>query len=86
MKKVVNATDTDLQKVIEEAVRTGEEMLVGRDGKPLARVVPVPSDEDTEKGQGQCGRRLGRFSGRIEIADDFDEWPEGEARAFGIIG
>jgi len=85
MKKVVNATDTDLQKVIEEVVRTGEEMLVGRDGKPLARVVPVPSDEDTEKGQDQCGRRLGRFSGQIEIADDFDEWPEEEARAFGII-
>ncbi len=30
-------------------------------------------------------KRTGHFNGQVTIFDDFDEWPEDEAQALGII-
>lgn len=43
----------------------GEETIIEQDGKPVAKVSPVKSDEDW----------FGMDDGKIWIADDFDETP-----------
>lgn len=45
-----------------EAVAAGEEIIIAKAGKPVARLVP-------ERG---AGRRWGRDRGKVRIADDFD--------------
>jgi prevent-host-death family protein len=45
-------------------VESGEEIVIARAGKPVARLVPVRRARPT--------RRPGRFAGRGHIADDFN--------------
>ncbi|MGH9135191.1 MAG: type II toxin-antitoxin system Phd/YefM family antitoxin [Ilumatobacteraceae bacterium] len=45
-------------------VERGEEIVVARAGKPVARLIPYTAPEP---------RRPGRWEGRVVIADDFDE-------------
>ena len=45
-------------------VESGEEIVIARGGKPIARLVPVRRARGT--------RRPGRFVGRGRIADDFN--------------
>jgi prevent-host-death family protein len=45
-------------------VEAGEEIVIARSGRPIARLVPA------RKGRGR--RRGGRFVGRGRIADDFN--------------
>ena len=52
----------------------GEDVVIGRGGRPVARLVPVEVPE---------GRRIpGRWRGRVRIADDFDGLPDEVAAAF----
>jgi antitoxin (DNA-binding transcriptional repressor) of toxin-antitoxin stability system len=44
----------------------GEEVIIERDGKPVAKVSPVKAEEDW----------FGMDEGKIWMADDFDETPE----------
>ncbi len=54
----------------------GEDIIITKMGKPLVKISPyVP----TPKSQ-----RLGWMEGEATIPDDFDTWPESEARALGI--
>jgi len=58
-----------------ERVLGGEEIVLCRNGKPVARLVPLrPRSVE---------RKPGRLRGRIRIADDFDELPEEFSEAFG---
>lgn len=59
-----------------ERVLAGEEIVLCRNGKPLARLVPIDA--------GRVDREPGRLEGRIRIGDDFDELPEGFSDAFGV--
>ena len=63
--KIVNihAAKTQLSRYVEEVER-GEEIVIARAGKPVARLVPLKARSR--------GRRLGLLEGRIRIADDFD--------------
>ena len=45
-------------------VESGEEIVIARAGKPVARLVPVRRPRRT--------RRAGRFAGQGRIADDFN--------------
>jgi prevent-host-death family protein len=45
-------------------VESGEEIVIARGGKPIARLVPIRRAAAT--------RRPGRFAGRGRIADDFN--------------
>ena len=57
-------------------VRQGEEIIIGKAGKPVAKLIPfIPSSEE---------RRPGILRGKIKIAEDFDELPAEIANAFGI--
>lgn len=60
-----------------ERVLAGEEIIIGKAGKPVARLVKF------ERCQGP--RVPGALRGQIRIADDFDEMPEDLQVAFGMI-
>jgi antitoxin (DNA-binding transcriptional repressor) of toxin-antitoxin stability system len=44
----------------------GEEVVIARDGKPIAKLVPINIKPQTE-------RRPGALKGKIWIAEDFDD-------------
>ncbi|MBJ6611679.1 MAG: type II toxin-antitoxin system Phd/YefM family antitoxin [Candidatus Thiothrix moscowensis] len=49
-------------------VEQGKEIIIGRAGKPIARLVPYQPD--------QTDRKLGgSWEGKVRIADGFDELP-----------
>lgn len=63
----VHEAKTHLSRLIERAV-AGEEIIIGKAGRPMARLVPYV--ERTRP------RRPGALKGRLWVADDFDETPE----------
>lgn len=72
----IHAAKTHLSSLVEEAA-AGEEIIIAKAGKPLARLVafaPRP-----------VRRKPGGLKGQIRIADDFDApLPPEVARAFGM--
>ena len=71
MKKVnVHEAKTHLSRLLKE-VEAGEEILIARDSKPVARLVPARPVEARRK------RILGQMRGEFEVPDDFDE-PDAE--------
>lgn len=65
MSKVVNihAAKTQFSKLVDRAA-AGEEIVIARAGKPVARLVPLATT--------QTPRRFGFLKGQIKIAEDFD--------------
>jgi prevent-host-death family protein len=59
----IHEAKTHFSRLVERAA-AGEEIIIARSGKPVARLVPL---EDVEK-----PRVFGRMRGKIRIADDFD--------------
>jgi prevent-host-death family protein len=55
---------THLSKLLEE-VAMGEEVIIARAGKPIAKLVPMNT-------RPQSKRRPGALKGKIWIAEDFD--------------
>lgn len=66
---------TQLSQLVERA-EAGEEIIIARRGKPVARLVPVAAD-------GTRASARGAWRGRVKMADDFDELPADIAKAFG---
>ncbi len=66
---------TKLSQLVERA-EAGEEVVIARNGKPVARLVPVARP-------GSFASIRGSLRGQIHIADDFDELPDDIAEAFG---
>jgi len=66
---------TKLSQLVERA-ENGEDIVIARNGKPVARLVPVVAT-------GALADVHGALRGRIEIADDFDDLPDEIAEAFG---
>ena len=76
--QTVNITEAKAKfsEVVDKASR-GDSIIVTRMGKPVVKISRYePAKEH---------KRLGLMEGMAEIPDDFDEWPEEEARALGII-
>ena len=61
----VHEAKTHLSRLLEEVAR-GEEVVIARAGKPLARLVPI---EQMPTGK----RRLGQLKGKLWIAENFDD-------------
>ena len=59
-----------------EKVLVGEEVIIGKAGKPVAKLVRYQRSEEQ--------RQPGALKGKIKIVDDFDELPEDIAEAFGM--
>ena len=66
-----------LPELIDRAL-AGEEIVIGREGAPLVRLVPIEASEAPREG--------GQWKGRVRIADDFDALPDDLADAFGKDG
>ncbi len=59
----VYAAKTNLSRLLDRAAR-GEDVVITRNGRPVARLVPVTSPRKP--------RKLGALKGRIRIKKDFD--------------
>ena len=72
---MVNVHDakTQLSRLLEE-VEAGEDVVIARAGKPVARLLPVAAGERTP----------GRLKGKVKLSDDFDaSLPAEVAERFG---
>ncbi len=61
-----------------EKVMAGQEVIIGKAGKPVAKLVRYERSEKP--------RKPGALKGKIKIGDDFDELPKDIAKAFGMMG
>lgn len=59
-----------------EKVLAGEEVIIGKAGKPVARIIKYENSRQS--------RRPGALKGKIRIVGDFDRLPEDIAEAFGM--
>jgi len=62
---------THLSRLVNE-VEAGEEVVISRNGRPVAKLVPVEPERKPRVG--------GFLKGKIWIADDFDEFTEQDER------
>ncbi|MGY1710243.1 type II toxin-antitoxin system Phd/YefM family antitoxin [Geodermatophilus sp. SYSU D00758] len=69
----VHEAKTHLSRLL-EAVEAGEDVVIARSGKPVARLVPA--------GTRTQPRTPGSWRGRVVLADDFDETPPELVAAF----
>ena len=58
------------------AVQRGEEVIIGKAGKPVAKLIAYNG--------AKAARKPGALRGKIRIAADFDELPADIAKAFGM--
>ena len=65
---------THLSRLVERAA-AGEEIVIAKAGRPLARLVPLPGPPEEP-------RQPGGWEGQVWIADDFDELPDDLLAAF----
>jgi prevent-host-death family protein len=69
----IHEAKTHLSRLVERAA-AGEEIVIGKAGRPMAKLVPY-----TESGR---RRTPGRWKKRVKIASDFDATPEEVVRGF----
>jgi prevent-host-death family protein len=60
-----------------EKVMSGQEVIIGKAGKPVAKLVRYERSYKP--------RHPGALRGKIKISDDFDELPEDIVEAFGMV-
>jgi prevent-host-death family protein len=61
----IHAAKTHLSKLI-DAVMEGEEVVIARAGRPVARLVPLQNAATPGR------RQLGMLGGKLKVPDDFD--------------
>jgi prevent-host-death family protein len=66
---------TKLSQLVERA-EAGEDIVIARNGKPVARLVPLDRSNS-------MAAIYGIWRGRVRMTDDFDELPDDIAEAFG---
>lgn len=75
--RIVNISDAKatLSKLVERVLQ-GDEVIIGKAGKPVAKLVRFDADS--------APRNLaqGIWRGKVWMAEDFDELPEGLMRSF----
>jgi antitoxin (DNA-binding transcriptional repressor) of toxin-antitoxin stability system len=64
----IHEAKTHLSRLIED-VANGNEVLIAKGGRAMARLVPLGRDDSP--------RRSGLLKGKLRIADDFDRSLEG---------
>jgi prevent-host-death family protein len=60
----IHAAKTHLSRLI-DSVERGEEVIIARAGRPVARLVPIAAPP--------ARRRLGTMAGAFKVPDDFDD-------------
>jgi prevent-host-death family protein len=69
----IHEAKSNLSRLLEKAV-AGEEVIIAKAGKPVARLVPYE--------RGGPPRKPGIWKGKVRIAPDFDELPATIRSAF----
>ena len=69
----IHEAKTHLSRLVERAA-AGEEIVVAKAGRPMAKLVPYEVRKEP--------RQLGGWEGRVWIADDFDDEDEEITRMF----
>lgn len=66
MSTVINVHDfkTNYSKYLEQVI-SGDEIVLGKNGKAVAKIVPLPKIKES--------RVPGTLKGKVWISDDFDE-------------
>jgi prevent-host-death family protein len=72
----VHEAKTQLSRLLQD-VEEGEEVVIARNGKPVAKLVAHVEERQP--------REPGWATGRIEILPGFDEYDEQIARDFGML-
>ena len=76
--QITNISEAKAQlSALIERVTKGEEVAIGKAGKPVAKLVPYERRDVIHQS--------GTLRGKIKIALDFDELPEDIAVTFGMI-
>jgi len=73
----ISEAKAHLSALIEKVI-AGEEVIIGKAGKPVARLIRYERNRQA--------RQPGVLKGKIKITDDFDALPEDIAKAFGMDG
>jgi prevent-host-death family protein len=60
-----------------EKVMTGQEVIIGKSGKPVAKLVPFERSDEN--------RYPGALRGKIKISEDFDALPEDISKILGMV-
>lgn len=71
----ISEAKAQLSSLIEKVMK-GQEVIIGKAGKPVAKLVRYERSEEP--------RRPGALRGKIKISDDFDRLPQDIAEAFGM--
>jgi prevent-host-death family protein len=71
----ISAAKAQLSALVEK-VLAGQEIIIGKAGKPVAKLVQYKNRV--------TDRQPGALKGKIKIASDFDELPSEIADAFGV--
>jgi len=71
----ISEAKASLSKLIEQ-VLNGQEVVIGKAGKPVAKLVPYQMDTQPRV------LGAGQWKGKIWIADDFDDLPDDLLRLF----
>ena len=71
----IHEAKSNLSKLIEK-VEHGEEVIIARSGKPVAKLIPYQTNQTPRTG--------GQWKGKVKIAADFDKLPKDIAEAFGM--
>lgn len=69
----IHEAKTQFSRLVERVSR-GEEIVIGRAGKPVAKLVPYT--------EASGPRSPGAWKGRVRIAPDFDDLPAEVSEAF----
>jgi len=74
---ITNISDAKagLSKLIEQVLQ-GQEVIIGKAGKPVAKLVPYDADSSPR----ELG--VGAWKGEIWMSEDFDDLPEGVLALF----
>ena len=71
----ISEAKATLSKLIEQVVN-GQEVIIGKAGKPVAKLVPYTQDTSPRK------LGAGQWKGKIRMADDFDDLPDDVLKLF----
>lgn len=75
--QIANISEAKAQlSALIEKVQAGEEIIIGKAGKPVARLVKYDNNRQP--------RRPGALKGKIIISKDFDSLPDDLVKAFGM--
>ena len=69
----ISEAKSNLSRLINKVCQ-GEDVVIGKAGKPVARLIPYEKDTRSRKG--------GQWKGKITISSDFDELPQDILNSF----